>query len=81
MDLKMSNAGLFPIKKMCVVNQDGNSVETRIVCERPLTIKMDGQKVITLMTIGTNLCNLHNGRDWESYKTPSGGIGRFNYCR
>ncbi len=54
MDLRMSNAGLVPIKKMSVANQDGKFVETSIVCERPLTIKMDGQEVITLMTIGTN---------------------------
>jgi FdhD protein len=53
-ELIMSNVGLSPVNKMSVVNQDGKSVETSIVCERPLTVRMDSQEIVTLMTIGTN---------------------------
>lgn len=33
-------------------DQDGNPVETRVVVERPLTIFLNGQEIVTNMTIG-----------------------------
>ncbi len=34
------------------IDQDGNRVETRVVVERPLTIYLNGQEIVTNMTIG-----------------------------
>lgn len=34
------------------VDQDGNPVETRVVVERPLTLFLNGQEIVTNMTIG-----------------------------
>ncbi|HET6518261.1 MAG TPA: formate dehydrogenase accessory sulfurtransferase FdhD [Geminicoccaceae bacterium] len=34
------------------VDQDGNRIETRVIYERPLTLFLNGQEVVTMMTIG-----------------------------
>jgi len=34
------------------IDQDGNRVETRVVVERPLTLFLNGQEIVTNMTIG-----------------------------
>jgi FdhD protein len=34
------------------VDQDGQPVETRVVVERPLTLFLNGQEIVTMMTIG-----------------------------
>lgn len=34
------------------VDQDGNLVESRVVVERPLTLFLNGQEIVTMMTIG-----------------------------
>ncbi|UCH76205.1 MAG: formate dehydrogenase accessory sulfurtransferase FdhD [Rhodospirillales bacterium] len=34
------------------VDQDGNPIETRVVVERPLTLFLNGQEIVTMMTIG-----------------------------
>lgn len=34
------------------VDQDGNAVETRVVTERPLTLFLNSQEIVTMMTIG-----------------------------
>lgn len=34
------------------IDQDGQSVETRVVVERPLTLFLNGQEIVTMMTIG-----------------------------
>jgi FdhD protein len=34
------------------VDQDGKPVETRVVVERPLTLFLNGQEIVTMMTIG-----------------------------
>ena len=34
------------------VDQDGNRIETRVVVERPLTLYLNGQEIVTMMTIG-----------------------------
>ena len=34
------------------VDQDGQPIETRVVVERPLTLFLNGQEIVTMMTIG-----------------------------
>ncbi len=34
------------------VDQDGRPIETRVVVERPLTLYLNGQEIVTMMTIG-----------------------------
>ncbi|MDH3231576.1 MAG: formate dehydrogenase accessory sulfurtransferase FdhD [Alphaproteobacteria bacterium] len=34
------------------VDQDGRPIETRVVVERPLTLFLNGQEIVTMMTIG-----------------------------
>ena len=34
------------------IDQDGNTVESRVVVERPLTLVLNGQEIVTMMTIG-----------------------------
>jgi len=34
------------------IDQDGNPIETRVVVERPLTLFLNGQEIVTMMTIG-----------------------------
>lgn len=34
------------------VDQDGNPIDTRVVVERPLTLFLNGQEIVTMMTIG-----------------------------
>ena len=34
------------------IDQDGNRVESRVVVERPLTLFLNGQEIVTMMTIG-----------------------------
>ncbi len=50
----MSNEGLKSIHKVHSRNQYGESFETNIVDELPLTIKVDGEELVTLMTLGTH---------------------------
>ena len=33
------------------VDQDGNTVETRVTVERPLTLFLNGREIVTMMTI------------------------------
>jgi hypothetical protein len=34
------------------IDQDGNPIDTRVVVERPLTLFLNGQEIVTMMTIG-----------------------------
>ena len=34
------------------VDQDGREIETAVVMERPLTLYLNGQEIVTMMTIG-----------------------------
>ena len=34
------------------VDQDGAAIETAVVVERPLTLFLNGQEIVTMMTIG-----------------------------
>ena len=40
------------VRKVAGVDQDGNPVETSVVMERPLTLFLNGQEIVTMMTIG-----------------------------
>ena len=33
------------------IDQDGNAVKSRVVVERPLTLFLNGQEIVTMMTI------------------------------
>ena len=51
---KMSHAGLESIHQVQAHNQFGELQTINIVGEQPLTIKVDGQELVTLMTLGTH---------------------------
>ena len=40
------------VRKVMGVDQDGKPVETAVVMERPLTLFLNGQEIVTMMTIG-----------------------------
>jgi FdhD protein len=40
------------VRRVAGVDQDGKRVETSIVMERPLTLYLNGQEIVTMMTIG-----------------------------
>lgn len=40
------------VRKVVGVDQDGKPVETSVVMERPLTLFLNGQEIVTMMTIG-----------------------------
>ncbi|WP_424946931.1 formate dehydrogenase accessory sulfurtransferase FdhD [Candidatus Spongiihabitans sp.] len=50
----MSDAGLESIHRVQSHNQFGDEQTINIVGELPLTIKVDGQELVTLMTLGTH---------------------------
>ncbi|MGH6931929.1 MAG: formate dehydrogenase accessory sulfurtransferase FdhD [Dongiaceae bacterium] len=39
-------------RRMTGIDQDGKPVEARVVVERPLTLFLNGQEIVTMMTIG-----------------------------
>lgn len=50
----MSNAGLNPTRTMEVMDHTGKIRQVGVASEHPLTIKVNGKEIVTLMTIGTN---------------------------
>ena len=50
----MSNAGLESIHQVPAHDQFGNKQTINIAGELPLTIKVDGRELVTLMTLGTH---------------------------
>jgi FdhD protein len=50
----MTNAGLAPTHPVVAVDEYGQAREMHIAGEFPLTIKVDGREVVTLMTLGTH---------------------------
>jgi FdhD protein len=50
---KLSNEGLMPAHPVVVKNEFGENVDAHIPGELPLTIRVDGMEVVTLMTLGT----------------------------
>jgi FdhD protein len=49
----MTRAGLGPTHPVQAVDEFGEWRDGRIAGESPLTIKVDGREVVTLMTLGT----------------------------
>ena len=49
----MSQAGLAPTHPVTAIDEYGERHELRIAGEFPLTLKVDGREVVTLMTLGT----------------------------
>jgi len=41
--------------KVTGINQDGNETETSVTVERPVTLYLNGQEIVTLMTVGDYL--------------------------
>lgn len=50
----MSQAGLSPTHDVVAIDEFGGERDMSIAGESPLTIKVDGQEVVTLMTLGTH---------------------------
>ena len=50
---QMSEAGLAPTHAVQAVDEQGEGRDMEIAGEFPLTIKVDGREVVTLMTLGT----------------------------
>lgn len=48
----MTAAGLVPTHEVEVLDQSGSSQRVRIAGEFPLTLKVDGMEIVTLMTLG-----------------------------
>ncbi len=70
----MSYAGLKPTYPVAAVNENGDPRNVEIAGELPLTIFVDDQEVVTLMTLGTHpeelaLGYLHNQRLIEKIET------------
>lgn len=51
---KMSHAGLSPTHPVVAVDEFGAPREVHIAGESPLTLKIDGRELVTLMTLGTH---------------------------
>ena len=49
----LSDEGLSPAHGVSVVNEFGETVPVYIPGELPLTLRVDGMEVVTLMTLGT----------------------------
>jgi len=49
----LSNEGLSPAHGIQAVNEFGDTVDVHIPGELPLTLRVDGMEVVTLMTLGT----------------------------
>ena len=54
MKIKMSDAGLHPTQTIKVMDHTGAVREVGVAGEHPLTIKVNGKEIVTLMTIGTH---------------------------
>lgn len=50
---RMSSAGLAPTHPVIAVDEYGHERDMHIAGEFPLTIKVDGREIVTLMTLGT----------------------------
>lgn len=50
---RLSDEGLMPAHPIVAVNEFGEKVNAHIPGELPLTIRVDGMEVVTLMTLGT----------------------------
>jgi FdhD protein len=51
---EMTDAGVRPTHSVSVKNETGAAVDVEIAGELPLTIRVDGHEIVTLMTLGTH---------------------------
>ena len=51
---RMTNAGLAPTHPVVAVDEYGHARDLHIAGEFPLTLKVDGRELVTLMTLGTH---------------------------
>ena len=51
--LKLSNSGLSPTNSVTTYNHLNEKINSKVAGELPLTIKINGKEIITLMTLGT----------------------------
>ena len=51
---KMTSAGLAPTQEVSAIDEHGDRRQLSVAGEFPLTLKVDGQEVVTLMTLGTH---------------------------
>ena len=51
--LKLSNSGLSPTNSITTYNHLNEKINSKVAGELPLTIKINGKEIITLMTLGT----------------------------
>ena len=51
--LKLSNSGLSPTNSIKIYNHLNEKLNSKVAGELPLTIKINGKEIITLMTLGT----------------------------
>ncbi len=54
MSIKISNNKLLPTFKTEVINEFNQPCQVNIIGENPLTIHIDNQEIVTLMTLGTH---------------------------
>ena len=54
MQPEMTNAGLSVAKKVIGIDETGEKRELQLVGERAMTIYVDKQEIVTLMTIGSH---------------------------
>jgi FdhD protein len=50
----MTTAGLAPTQEVSAIDEHGDLRQLSVAGEFPLTLKVDGQEVVTLMTLGTH---------------------------
>ena len=50
---ELSDESLTPTHAVKAVDEYGNTRDVHVAGESPLTIKVDGREVVTLMTLGT----------------------------
>ncbi len=50
----MTAAGLAPTKEVSAIDEHGEHRQLSVAGEFPLTLKVDGQEIVTLMTLGTH---------------------------
>ncbi len=50
---EMTRAGLDPAHGVAAINEFGDTVDVHVPGEIPLTLRVDGMEVVTLMTLGT----------------------------
>ena len=51
--IKLSDSGLSPTHSIQIYNHLNDEIKAKVAGELPLTIKVDNEEIVTLMTLGT----------------------------